>query len=140
MLQAPHFFEFREPKRRAQAPDDRVHHVGNDIVCMVELDVGEKGGVAGDVGNHETCGFGFRKHLAVPAELRLFYFQQPRTKSRESDLVSDSERGTSGQPAARIVPTPARCTFRSFGSMTPRFLTILNWPLLAWAMYMFMRT
>ena len=35
---------------------------------------------------------------------------------------------------AYIVP----CT-HSFGSMTPRFLTISNLPLFAWAMYMFIR-
>jgi hypothetical protein len=30
-------------------------------------------------------------------------------------------------------------TTLSFGSMTPRFLTTLKMPLLAWAMYMFIR-
>ena len=55
--------EFGEPERRAQAPHHRVHHVGDDVVCVVELDAGEKAGVAGDIGDHETGGFGFRKHF-----------------------------------------------------------------------------
>src|SRR5207237_3105276 len=56
--------ELREPERRAQAPHHRVHHVRDDVVCVVELDAGEKAGVAGDVGDHETGGFGFRRHEA----------------------------------------------------------------------------
>ena len=46
--------ELGEPERRAQEPHHRVHHVGDDVVCVVELDAGEKAGVAGDVGDHET--------------------------------------------------------------------------------------
>ena len=46
--------ELGEPERRAQAPHHRVHHVGDDVVCVVELDAGEKAGVAGDVSDHET--------------------------------------------------------------------------------------
>ena len=59
--------ELGEPERRTQAPDHGVHHVGDDVLGMLELDAGEKAGVAGDVGDHETGGFGFRKHRAVPS-------------------------------------------------------------------------
>ena len=59
--------ELGEPERRPQPPHHRVHHVGDDVLRVVELDPGEKAGVAGDVGDHETGGFGFRKHRAVPS-------------------------------------------------------------------------
>ena len=59
--------ELGEPERRPQPPHHRVHHVGDDVLRVVELDAGEKAGVAGDVGDHETGGFGFRKHRAVPS-------------------------------------------------------------------------
>jgi hypothetical protein len=40
-----------------------------------------------------------------------------------------------GTSSAYFIPC-----MHSFGSMTPRLLTILKLPLLAWAMYMFIRT
>jgi hypothetical protein len=46
--------ELREPERRPQPPHHGVHHVGDDILRMLEL-------------NHETSGFGLRKHQAVPS-------------------------------------------------------------------------
>jgi hypothetical protein len=45
-------------------------------------------------------------------------------------------------PLAAAVYREAAClalTTLSFGSMTPRFLTTLKMPLLAWAMYTFIR-
>ena len=60
--------EFGEPERRAQAPQHRVHHVGDNVLRMVEFSAIEKAGVAGDIGDHETGGFGFRKHIAVPPQ------------------------------------------------------------------------
>ena len=63
--------EFGEPERRAQAPQHRVHHVGDDVAGVVKLNVGEKTGVAGDISDHETGGFGFRKHLAVPPKCQV---------------------------------------------------------------------
>src|SRR6267378_6578829 len=59
--------ELGEPERRPQPPHHGVHHVGDDVLRMLELDPGEKAGVAGDVRDHETSGFGFRKHRAVPS-------------------------------------------------------------------------
>src|SRR6266571_4503860 len=61
--------ELGEPERRAQAPHHRVHHVGDDVVRVVELDTGEKASVAGDVSDHETGGFGFRKHPSRPSQV-----------------------------------------------------------------------
>jgi hypothetical protein len=57
--------EFGEPEWWAQAPHHVSHHVGDDVVCVVEFYAGEKVGVAGDVGDHETSGFSFRKHSAL---------------------------------------------------------------------------
>jgi len=42
--------------------------------------------------------------------------------------------------STRILFTYFTRCMHSFGSMTPRFLTILNLPLFAWATYMFIRT
>ena len=65
------------------------------------------------------------------------------TRKRRSTraTLSDARRRMGDQPAALILPgSPKPGTVPSLGSMTPRFLTILKLPLLAWAMYMFMRT
>ena len=46
--------ELCEPERRPQPPHHGVHHVGDDVLCMLELDAGKKAGVAGDIRDHET--------------------------------------------------------------------------------------
>jgi hypothetical protein len=56
--------------------------------------------------------------------------------------ASETARRTSSSQAVntgleRSEPDPISC---SFGSMIPRLSTILKLPLLAWAMYMFIRT
>ena len=51
-------FELGQPEGRPEAADDRVDEVGEDVLRVIELDPGEIAGVAGDVGDDETGGFG----------------------------------------------------------------------------------
>ena len=55
-------FELRQLERRAEGAHDRVDQVGQDVLGVIELDPGEITGVAGDVSDDETCGFGFGQH------------------------------------------------------------------------------
>jgi hypothetical protein len=41
-----------------QAASTGVHHVGDDVLCVVELNTRKKVGVAGDIGDYEAGGFG----------------------------------------------------------------------------------
>jgi hypothetical protein len=88
-------------------------------------------------------------------------FQHPISKMQGLSLISrpvKTKGGTSKAPPVHLwfrvgnqltdvllaaaVYREAAClalTTLSFGSMTPRFLTTLKMPLLAWAMYMFIR-
>jgi hypothetical protein len=54
--------EFGEPERWAKTSHNRVHQIGNDVLRVIEFDTGEKAGVAGNIRDQETGGFGFRKH------------------------------------------------------------------------------
>ena len=62
--------ELGQAERRAEAPDDRVDEVGEDVLRVVELDTGEIRRVAGDVGDDETGWFGLVEHARVPPWLR----------------------------------------------------------------------
>ena len=73
-----------EAERRTQRPDQRVHDVGDDVLGMIEFDAGHEMRVAGNVRDHETGRFRFRKHAAHshsrrcdPAQEQL---QLPREK------------------------------------------------------------
>ena len=65
-----------------------------------------------------------------------------RTQSRRSlDVVGEFRAlKSTRRSSTRILFTYFTPCMHSFGSMTPRFLTILKLPLFAWAMYMFIRT
>ena len=55
-------FELRQLEWRAERADDRIDQVGQDVLGVIELDPGEITGIAGDVGDDETCGFGLGQH------------------------------------------------------------------------------
>ena len=50
--------ELGQPEAGAEGGDHRADEVGEDVLGVVELDVGEVAGVAGDVGDEERRGLG----------------------------------------------------------------------------------
>ena len=84
--------ELREPERRPQPPHHRVHHVGDDILRMLELDTGEKAGVAGDIRDHQTGGIRVAEASSCPslvtpekAPWAIAKSLAPRTGEREEN-------------------------------------------------------
>jgi hypothetical protein len=45
-----------------QPADDRVNQVGENVLCVIELDAGEVAGVAGNIGDHEARTFRLGQH------------------------------------------------------------------------------
>lgn len=66
---------------------------------------------------------------------------QTASKQMAARLASSSPVRNSIAPYRSVPPVGPYIMpcMHSFGSMTPRFLTISNLPLFAWAMYMFIR-
>ena len=53
-----------QPEVRPEGADDGSDEVGQDVLGMVQLDVGQVAGVAGDVGDQEAGGLRGREHRA----------------------------------------------------------------------------
>ena len=58
-------FELGEAERGPERPDQRIHDVGDDVLGVIEFDAGHEVRVAGNVGDHETGRFRFRKHCGA---------------------------------------------------------------------------
>jgi hypothetical protein len=70
-------FELGQPEVRAERGNHRADEVGEDVLGVVELDVGEVAGVSGDVGDQEARRLGgqeqsFLKGLARPGRAPLY--------------------------------------------------------------------
>src|ERR1700730_10369721 len=56
-------FELSESEGWPQAFDHRVHEIGDNVLCVLDLGGGEEPRIAGDVGDDEAGQFGLRKHV-----------------------------------------------------------------------------
>jgi hypothetical protein len=53
--------ELGKSERRPEAPDYRVHQISDDVLSMVEFDLGKEARVARDIGDGEIGQFRLRK-------------------------------------------------------------------------------
>ena len=95
--------ELREPQRRAKPFQHSVHHVGDDVLRVVEFGRFKKFGVAGDVGDQKQAGSGVGNIVPSFLETRPVRFCRPREatsrRSPNGEPTKVSSRSRSDRPA-----------------------------------------
>ena len=97
-------FELGQPEVRPERRDDGADEVGQDVLRVVELDVGEVAGVAGDVGDQEAGGLrggGHRRHYRPTVGARIRASGDPAYSSRRGDVRSSPRRPSGAASTSR---------------------------------------
>ena len=108
-------FELREAEIRLEAGHDRADQVGQDVLCVVDLDGRQVLGVAGDVGDEQADGFGL-DHVGVSMMLKLSTDRRAGTGARicryVPSLIIALKRGLNSAVScgwSSATPMPCSC-------------------------------